>query len=221
MKIEGIFLSTWFEHQTQYISGVVSNIKVYVAEHNINKDDGEVLHEVACLKIHPGHNSKTLDKDYAVLVLKKKIDFNDNAGAACLPFDDLAETYEGKILTVSWWGRQSSKPLKHSLPDTLHHVDVKGISNAKCKRAHGDSITKFMLCATSSSEKLVDACNGDSAGPLTYNNKGKDTLVGVVSGGIGCGKKKFPGVCSRMTSVKDWISGFDIYKKGEPTCPKN
>ena len=42
-------------------------------------------------------------------------------------------------------------------------------------------------------------------GPLTYNNKGRHTVVGVTSFGAGCGYKQHPGVYSRVTEGLDWI----------------
>jgi secreted trypsin-like serine protease len=35
--------------------------------------------------------------------------------------------------------------------------------------------------------------------------RGVHILVGVVSSGIGCGSKAFPGVYSRVSSYVDWI----------------
>ena len=43
-------------------------------------------------------------------------------------------------------------------------------------------------------------------GPLTYDNEGHATVVGVVSWGIGCGGAGYPGVYARVTEVLDWIN---------------
>jgi len=44
-----------------------------------------------------------------------------------------------------------------------------------------------------------DACQGDSGGPLLANG----VLVGIVSAGIGCGRR--PGVYTRVSKYLDWI----------------
>ena len=42
-------------------------------------------------------------------------------------------------------------------------------------------------------------------GPLTFNDGGGETLVGVVSRGYGCALKDFPGIYGRITAVLPWI----------------
>ena len=42
-------------------------------------------------------------------------------------------------------------------------------------------------------------------GPLTFNDNGQETLVGVVSWGVGCAVKHNPGVYARITHVLPWI----------------
>ena len=43
-------------------------------------------------------------------------------------------------------------------------------------------------------------------GPLTYNNNGRATLVGVVSWGIGCASPGYPGVYARVTEALGFIN---------------
>ena len=50
------------------------------------------------------------------------------------------------------------------------------------------------------------SCKGDSGGPLTApNDKGRTTLVGIVSGGIGCGKG-YPGWFTKVSFHTRWIN---------------
>jgi len=51
----------------------------------------------------------------------------------------------------------------------------------------------------------LTASQGDSGGPLVVQEGGIHILVGVVSSGIGCGSKAFPGVYSRVSAYIDWI----------------
>ena len=48
-------------------------------------------------------------------------------------------------------------------------------------------------------------CNHIIIGPLTFNDDGQETLVGVVSWGVGCAVKHNPGVYARITHVLPWI----------------
>merc|ERR1719219_3250764 len=53
-------------------------------------------------------------------------------------------------------------------------------------------LTENMFCAAGYSGDGV--CYGDSGGPLTIQDHRKSVQLGIVSWGIGCGKKEYPGV---------------------------
>jgi len=52
----------------------------------------------------------------------------------------------------------------------------------------------------------VDACKGDSGGPLLYVYNGTTYLVGLVSWGIGCALYGYPTVYTDVNYFREWIT---------------
>jgi secreted trypsin-like serine protease len=52
---------------------------------------------------------------------------------------------------------------------------------------------------------IADACFGDSGGPFTIRQQGRDVLEGVISWGRSCGKPQWPGVYAKVGRVLPWI----------------
>jgi secreted trypsin-like serine protease len=55
-----------------------------------------------------------------------------------------------------------------------------------------------------------DTCQGDSGGGLyaldTIDGKKRYVLVGIVSYGMGCGLRGYPGIYTRTSYYLDWIN---------------
>jgi secreted trypsin-like serine protease len=58
------------------------------------------------------------------------------------------------------------------------------------------------LCAFS--DKGVDACHGDSGGPVSYEQNNVYYLHGITSFGSGCGSG-YPSVYTKVNRYLDWI----------------
>jgi len=186
-----------------------SKTEVIVGEHSLLSATDGVRHAIKSFEKHPNYNAQTIDKDVAIITLKKPIDLGDRARAVCLPkSESVPKLTSGQKMTVSGWGKLSGSS---NGPDVLHAVKIPYMTNKQCKKVWGSSmITKNMLCAGAEdgSANGLSSCNGDSGGPLTVNNK---TIVGVVSWGKqGCAFQS--GVYARVSVFLQWIKskGVDI-----------
>merc|ERR1711971_873245 len=177
-----------------------SSIKVIVGENDIS-DEEQMKLEVAEVLIHPMYNGSTYDNDFAILRLVSPIAFSASISPVCLPADPTV-TFTVEVATVTGWG---SLGAGNQIPAILQEANVTVISNAACKTApqpYKDGISETMLCASAPGK---DSCQGDSGGPLVLLENGRQTLVGVVSWGVGCALPEFPGVYARVTVAMDWI----------------
>uniref|UniRef100_A0A1L8DQH5 trypsin n=1 Tax=Nyssomyia neivai TaxID=330878 RepID=A0A1L8DQH5_9DIPT len=173
-----------------------SNLKVRVgtSEHG----SGGEFFKVKKIHQHPKFNYNNIDYDFSLLELEESVTFTSERFPVRLPpkGDDVPD---GALLLVSGWGNTQS-----SQESNLHlrAAVVPKFNDEKCNTAYSQygGITQTMICA-GFEEGGKDACQGDSGGPLTYGT----FLVGVVSWGYGCAQPHYPGVYSRVVSVRDWV----------------
>ena len=59
-----------------------------------------------------------------------------------------------------------------------------------------------MFCAGHKQGKM-DACLGDSGGPLIIHYNGRWTLIGITSAGFGCAVDKQPGIYHKVRHASD------------------
>lgn len=186
---------------------------VVIGRHDFGDKDGDVVSMKREI-IHPNYNTQTDENDFALVFLSrpttanvKLVKVNKNNGFPSA----------GATATVTGWGDTDQKDDKQTLPDALEVVNVKVISNTECAKASGkvgsysdsyeDYIFDNMMCTFTDGQ---DACQGDSGGPLVIRGSDSmgagDVQVGVVSWGIGCATKVFPGVYSRVSTAYSWIN---------------
>lgn len=104
------------------------------------------------------------------------------------------------MAVVSGWGLVSENG-KNS--ETLRKVTVPIMQQAICRSLYlkKGNVTNRMICAGYLGG-VMDACQGDSGGPLVYKN----TLLGIVSWGHGCARANYPGVYTKVSKFRNWIS---------------
>lgn len=146
---------------------------------------------------HPYYSSSTLKNDISILYFTAPLDTNlPSISTIALPERDISAAV-GSLSQVSGWGATCESC---GISSILQYVMIPIISNNECNIAYQGSVTDGMLCAAYP-EGSKDACNGDSGGPLSYDN----VLEGIVSWGTGCARPNFPGVYTRVAYYRDWI----------------
>ncbi|RYD88229.1 MAG: trypsin-like serine protease, partial [Sphingomonadales bacterium] len=96
-------------------------------------------------------------------------------------------------------------------PAELQQLSLAYLPDSLCKTEYGAFYGAGTLCAGSlepngSVASGKDSCQGDSGGPLTrQEDDGMRSLVGIVSGGKGCGAGK-PAVYTRVSHYTAWIA---------------
>jgi len=188
-----------------------NDLRVVVGQYDMNSRDArEVAFGIEKIWLHKDYQSEgPYSHDLALIKLKRKGDgsavrFTPEVSPVCLP--DHGYRYRDNLnCVISGWGK--TEPHTPVRPDCLRAAKVPILNQDKCKVNYAHSSQKLidsMMCAGYPSGG-VDACKGDSGGPLACYVDGSYKLVGVISWGLGCGKAGMPGVFTRVQHYLDWI----------------
>lgn len=159
---------------------------------------------VKTIIIHEMYRYPEHDYDIALVKLSKQVEFTSNIHRVCLPEPSQTFPYNIYAVITGWGALTNDGPT----PNALQEATVKLIDSDTCNRkeVYDGDITPRMLCA-GYLEGGVDACQGDSGGPLvTPDSRLMWYLVGIVSWGDECAKPNKPGVYTRVTYFRDWIT---------------
>lgn len=173
-----------------------STIKVVVGANHLSS--GGTTYSIERTVIHPDYTSKGYD--IALMKTISSISFNSNVAPINLPS---SATGGGVTAVVSGWGR---RVVGGPLPDQLHAVVLRTLTNTECKARFAASesphmayqVNDFKLCTLN--QKGEGTCNGDSGGPLTAES----AVIGIVSFGIACAVGA-PDAYERVFNHRQWI----------------
>ncbi|CAB9504259.1 Venom serine protease [Seminavis robusta] len=155
--------------------------------------------------VHPSWDSRSFEYDFMVIQLSQSFpdlrtaSINSNSGTPS----------GGQSMTVMGYGRTS---YGGSSPGELLEVTINHIDHDQCNDDYGGSIDEDSMFCAGVEGGGKDSCQGDSGGPLVIG----DTLVGVVSWGIGCAEPDYPGVNAKVSAAAEWIDNWVCCMSANP-----
>ncbi|XP_004436980.1 PREDICTED: prothrombin [Ceratotherium simum simum] len=194
-----------------------SDLLVRIGKHSRTRYERSVekISMLEKIYIHPRYNWKeNLDRDIALLRLRKPITFSDYIQPVCLPDKETAASLlqSGHKGRVTGWGNLKETwtgSVAEVQPSVLQVVNLPIVERPVCKASTRIPITDNMFCAGYKPEerKRGDACEGDSGGPFVmkspYNNRWYQ--MGIVSWGEGCDRDGKYGFYTHVFRLKKWI----------------
>jgi len=193
-------------------------IKVNTIRDNTNHT--EVI-EIKRVFKHPQYKYPNLYDDIAVLELGRRVEYNYDLFGDTPSCIDQGQDNEDRTATVQGYGLTELGERGELL-----ETNVTVINNEYCKEILDSNTTDNknarskidsalpkglqygLFCAQGDMNEegiFKGSCKGDSGGPLTTpNDEGRTTLIGIVSGGIGCGKG-YPGWYTHVAFHINWV----------------
>ncbi|XP_058798842.1 acrosin-like [Phymastichus coffea] len=193
-----------------------SLIRVTLGEYNLAEPEYPAAIVVGIKKIivHENFTCGKYLNDVVLLEVSEPIEWSESVQPACLP---LAEgyvghsTFTGQSAIAAGWGWLGESPeLIYKKSKVLQKVEVNVVEDQTCNDWYASQGKKTQLkrgqmCA-GHEEGARDACGADSGGPLMLNDNGDRTMViGIVSSGIGCARRRLPGIYTRISEFVPWI----------------
>uniref|UniRef100_A0A8C5MGA1 Prothrombin n=1 Tax=Leptobrachium leishanense TaxID=445787 RepID=A0A8C5MGA1_9ANUR len=189
---------------------------VRIGKHNRAKYERatEKIAQLERIIIHPKYNWKeNLDRDIALIQLRRPVAFSDYIHPVCLPTKDIVQNLllAGHKGRVSGWGnlQETWKAGNQQLPQVLQQINLPIVEQETCKSSTKIKVTDNMFCAGFSPEsgKRGDACEGDSGGPFVMKDPVTNRWfqVGIVSWGEGCDRDGKYGVYTHIHRLRLWL----------------
>ncbi|XP_029282560.1 prothrombin [Cottoperca gobio] len=193
-----------------------NDILVRLGKHNRAQFERGIEKIVAISEIivHPKYNWKVnLNRDIALLHLRRPIIFSNEIHPICLPSKEVAKTLltEGYKGRVTGWGnlKETWNPSSRNLPKVLQQIHLPIVDQDICRSSTSIKTTDNMFCAGYKPEDAQrgDACEGDSGGPfvMKYPADNRWYQMGIVSWGEGCDRDGKYGFYTHLFRMSRWM----------------
>ncbi len=155
--------------------------------------------------IHPSFNDGAGAVNADVAVIRLRAPLRDITPIGLAGPADAEASAPGAPLGLWGWGNRST--MGDNAPRQLHDGIVHRYSDARCDELYGRLFNAASQLCAGRTDGSVDACDGDSGGPLTATGaNGRAVLIGVVSFGEGCGRPDFPTVYTKLFRYRTFLA---------------
>ncbi|NUT38016.1 MAG: serine protease [Hamadaea sp.] len=181
-------------------SGRNTRIRVVGGTHDL-RDPGAQVSSSVSVRRAGGFTGVTDGRDWAVIKLREAMDL------PTLRLSGGGEDDRG-VFTIMGWG--STDENTFSGQRHLRTAKVPLVPDTACASAYAEAGYDFdpagMICAGDVRRGGVDTCQGDSGGPMVKRAAdGAWVEVGIVSWGVGCARREFPGVYTQVSHFAEDI----------------
>ncbi|CAG7719109.1 unnamed protein product [Allacma fusca] len=189
-------------------------LKIRAGEYDVSTNGEPLPHVesvVTMIAMHPGFNNTTLENDIAILGLGRDLEYQDNILPICLPPADnpkpVSVSRVRRCVVTGWGRRNENSPHSIVLKEVIVPIWSPDDCEKKLKTSFGPDfkLPASSLCA---GDEKRDACDGDGGGPLVCYTDDKWVQEGIVSFGIGCGRRESPGIYTKVSWFSSWIDAF-------------
>uniref|UniRef100_H0Y0K2 Peptidase S1 domain-containing protein n=1 Tax=Otolemur garnettii TaxID=30611 RepID=H0Y0K2_OTOGA len=167
--------------------------------------------------IHQDYNSSTLQNDIALAQLAFPVNYSARIQPVCLPDKTFMVKTDTPCWVTGWFRLRETDPAHRGLP-VLQEVKISILRHEKCneilkKNTLWDQhIGEGSIC--SYNEQGKRSCQGDSGGPVVCELSDIWIQVGIMSMGLGCGKKEYLEVYMEVSYYVDWV----IARMSQASC---
>ena len=192
------------------------SIDVFVGNRDLNSKQGTRI-SIAEMIVHPEYDKDPNAPIADIALLRLKTPYHEQEIIHITSsYTDLDKP--GQMGVIAGWGATNPELPYISFSDVLLKTSVPIVSNDVCNQSYEGDVDGRMLCAGYEKGE-IDACVGDSGGPIVIWNDSDWEQVGIVSFGEGCAQANYYGVYTRVASFEDFIAEHVCQNTPMPSQP--